>query len=133
MQLYLWKDLSVLSKFFNILIIFSFVQNNVVCTLGTESFRPSAAAQCVQLIAMVELPRGLWPGLIQTLVHNVTNPASTEIVKESTLQAIGYICQVGDNTVRRLYGICQLSDCTIIMIRDRCTPTASSVVEPVQS
>jgi hypothetical protein len=70
------------------------VQNNVVCTLGTESFRPSAAAQCVQLIAMVELPRGLWPGLIQTLVHNVTNPASTEIVKESTLQAIGYICQV---------------------------------------
>jgi hypothetical protein len=66
----------------------------VVCTLGTESFRPSAAAQCVQLIAMVELPRGLWPGLIQTLVHNVTNPASTEIVKESTLQAVGYICQV---------------------------------------
>jgi hypothetical protein len=65
-----------------------------VCTLGTESFRPSAAAQCVQLIAMVELPRGLWPGLIQTLVHNVTNPASTEIVKESTLQAVGYICQV---------------------------------------
>ncbi len=66
----------------------------MVCTLGTESFRPSAAAQCVQLIAMVELPRGLWPGLIQTLVHNVTNPASTEIVKESTLQAVGYICQV---------------------------------------
>ena len=133
--MYLCKDLSVLSKFLNtgILIIVSFVQNNVVCTLGTESFRPSAAAQCVQLIAMVELPRGLWPGLIQTLVHNVTNPASTEIVKESTLQAIGYICQVGDNIVRRLYGICQLSDCTIIMIRDKCTPTASSVVEPVQS
>jgi importin subunit beta-1 len=66
----------------------------VVNTLGTESFRPSAAAQCVQLIAMVELPRALWPGLIQNLVGNVTNPNSTEIVKESTLQAIGYICQV---------------------------------------
>lgn len=63
-------------------------------TLGTESFRPSAAAQCIQLIAMVELPRGLWPGLISILVHNVTDPESTSVLKECTLQAIGYICQV---------------------------------------
>ena len=45
------------------------------------------------MIAVVELPRGCWPGLITTLVGNVTNPASTEMMKESTLQAIGYICQ----------------------------------------
>jgi len=70
-----------------------YTKQNVLGTLGTESFRPSAAAQCVQLIAMVELPRGLWPTLLATLVQNVTNPASTEIMKESTLQAIGYICQ----------------------------------------
>ena len=71
-----------------------YTKQNVLGTLGTESFRPSAAAQCVQLIAMVELPRGLWPALLTTLVQNVTNAASTEIMKESTLQAIGYICQV---------------------------------------
>jgi len=70
-----------------------YTKQNVLGTLGTESFRPSAAAQCVQLIAMVELPRGLWPALLTTLVQNVTNAASTEIMKESTLQAIGYICQ----------------------------------------
>ena len=45
------------------------------------------------MIAVVELPRGCWPGLITTLVGNVTNPASTEIMKESTLQALGYVCQ----------------------------------------
>jgi len=70
-----------------------YTKQNVLGTLGTENFRPSAAAQCLQLIAMVELPRGLWPNLLPTLVQNVTNAASTEIMKESTLQAIGYICQ----------------------------------------
>ena len=36
-------------------------KQNVLGALGTESFRPSAAAQCVQMIAVVELPRCLWP------------------------------------------------------------------------
>ena len=35
----------------------------------------------------------MWPTLIQSLVQNVTNENSTEAVKESTLEAIGYICQ----------------------------------------
>ena len=35
----------------------------------------------------------MWPALLSTLVQNVTNPASTEIMKESSLSAIGYICQ----------------------------------------
>lgn len=70
-----------------------YTKQNVVGALGTESFRPSAAAQCVHMIAVVEIPRGCWPGLITTLVGNVTNPASTEMTKESTLQAIGYVCQ----------------------------------------
>jgi len=71
----------------------NYTKTNVVNTLGTESFRPSAAAQCIQLIAMVELPRSMWPGLIQTLVNNVTNSNSTPVLKECTLQSIGYICQ----------------------------------------
>jgi len=70
-----------------------YTKNNVLNTLGTESFRPSAAAQCVQLIAMVELPRRMWPGLITNLVQNITNPSSTDMLKDCTLQAIGYICQ----------------------------------------
>lgn len=34
-----------------------------------------------------------WPELIPQLVANVTDPSSTEHMKESTLEAIGYICQ----------------------------------------
>ena len=77
-------------------------KQNVLGALGTESFRPSAAAQCVQMIAVVELPRSLWPGLVTTLVQNVTNPASTEMMKESTLQAIGYICQDVEHRYRNI-------------------------------
>jgi len=74
-----------------------YTKNNVLNTLGTEGFRPSAAAQCIQLIAMAELPRGMWPELIGKVVTNVTTPGSTEIMKESSLSAIGYICQDVDS------------------------------------
>ena len=46
-----------------------YTKNNVLGSLGTESFRPSAAAQCIQLIAMAELPRQMWPNLLTTLVQ----------------------------------------------------------------
>ncbi len=62
-------------------------------SLGTETTRPSSAAQCVAYLACAELPNGAWPELIQVLTENVTNPGSTEMLKESTLEAIGYICQ----------------------------------------
>lgn len=69
------------------------VKVNVLSSLGTETVRPSSAAQCVANIACTELPQGLWPELINTLCNNVTNPGSTEMMKESCLEAIGYICQ----------------------------------------
>lgn len=62
-------------------------------SLGTETIRPSSAAQCVAYIAVAELPRGEWRDLILLLTQNVTNPSSTEMTKEATLEAIGYICQ----------------------------------------
>jgi len=71
----------------------AYIKNNVLTALGSESYRPSAAAQCVQCVAVVELPKNLWPDLMRILVTNVTNPHSTEMVKEATLEAIGYICQ----------------------------------------
>ena len=71
----------------------TYIKANVLGSLGTEGYRPSAAAQCVQYIAVVELPQNIWPNLIQILVSNVTNPTSTEMCKEATLECIGYICQ----------------------------------------
>ncbi|XP_019637100.1 PREDICTED: importin subunit beta-1-like isoform X3 [Branchiostoma belcheri] len=69
------------------------IKNNVLQTLGTETTRPSSAAQCVAGIACAEVPHNQWPGIIQHLAANVTTPGRTEQVKEATLEAIGYICQ----------------------------------------
>lgn len=70
-----------------------YIKRNVLNALGTETSRPSAAAQCVAYIAVAELPHSLWPDVIQVLTQNVTNPSSTEFMKEATLEAVGYICQ----------------------------------------
>lgn len=67
--------------------------SQVVGALGTENNRPSSAAQCVAYIAVAELPAGQWKDLIPLLVQNVIGGASTEMMKEATLEAIGYICQ----------------------------------------
>ncbi|RXM32669.1 Importin subunit beta-1 [Acipenser ruthenus] len=69
------------------------VKNYVLQTLGTETYRPSSASQCVAGIACAEIPVNQWPELVPQLVANVTDPSSTEHMKESTLEAIGYICQ----------------------------------------
>ena len=44
----------------------AYIKNNCMETLGTETKRPSQAAQCVGYIACAELPRGLWPDCIST-------------------------------------------------------------------
>ena len=38
----------------------NYIKNNCMEALGTETKRPSQAAQCVGYIACAELPRGLW-------------------------------------------------------------------------
>uniref|UniRef100_A0A0M3J3D4 Importin subunit beta-1 (inferred by orthology to a human protein) n=1 Tax=Anisakis simplex TaxID=6269 RepID=A0A0M3J3D4_ANISI len=70
-----------------------FIKQNVVQTLGTEPFRPSIAAQCVAAIACAEIPSQQWPEVISLLKHNVTTASSNEMLKESCLEALGYICQ----------------------------------------
>ncbi|XP_043211672.1 importin subunit beta-1-like isoform X2 [Amphibalanus amphitrite] len=69
------------------------VKRNILAALGTENNRPSSAAQCVAYIAIVELPQNQWTDLVSVLVNNVIGPGSTEIIKEASLEAIGYICQ----------------------------------------
>ena len=64
--------------------------------IGTETTRPSSAAQCVAYIAVIELSVGQWQDVIPTLVSQVTgnpaNPTPSELLKEVSLEAIGYIC-----------------------------------------
>ncbi|XP_063242784.1 importin subunit beta-1 isoform X2 [Bacillus rossius redtenbacheri] len=70
-----------------------YVKKNILSALGTENSRPSAAAQCVANVAVAELPVGQWTDLIPLLVGNVVGSTATEMLKEATLEAIGYICQ----------------------------------------
>ena len=70
-----------------------FIYYQIFGALGTENNRPGSAAQCVAYVAVTELPVREWTNVIQLLVNNVVNPNSTEILKEATLEAIGYICQ----------------------------------------
>lgn len=67
--------------------------------MGTEQSRPSSAAQCVAYVAVTELPHNQWLDLINMLVNNVVQATSTEMQKEATLEAIGYICQEIDSDV----------------------------------
>lgn len=70
----------------------NYIKNNCIETLGTETKRPSQAAQCVGYIACAELPRNLWPDCINRLMINVTDSNASEMLKESSLETIGYIC-----------------------------------------
>lgn len=65
----------------------------MIRTLGTETEHYRSAAQCVAYIAATEIPQNLWPEVIPTLVANVTNMQATEALKESSLEALGYICE----------------------------------------
>ncbi|XP_055682052.1 importin subunit beta isoform X1 [Lutzomyia longipalpis] len=70
-----------------------YIKKNILTALGTENTRPSSAAQCVAYVAMAELPMNQWDYLIMTLVNNVVDEHSTEMIREASLETIGYICQ----------------------------------------
>ncbi|XP_039268867.1 importin subunit beta-1-like [Styela clava] len=68
------------------------VKKLVLQALGTETNRPSSAAQVIASIACAEIPLDGWKELIPQLVQSVTAETSTEHLKEGALEAIGYIC-----------------------------------------
>lgn len=61
-------------------------------SLGTETSRPSSAAQCVAYVAVAELPANQWNYLIGTLVNKVVEEPSSEMAREAALEAIGKCC-----------------------------------------
>ncbi|TYJ54307.1 hypothetical protein B9479_005066 [Cryptococcus floricola] len=63
-------------------------------TLGSPQQRAGAvAAQCVSAMAAIELEVGKWTDLIPQLLEFVQNQENTGL-RVSTLQAVGYICEV---------------------------------------
>ena len=69
------------------------IKANLLASLGTEGYRPSAAARCIQNVAMVELPQNTWPDLVQALMSNVASATSSESCKEASYESLGYILE----------------------------------------
>ncbi|KAI8646872.1 armadillo-type protein [Parasitella parasitica] len=57
----------------------------------------NTSGQVIAAIAEIELPLGQWPDLIRILLENISTGNDT--VKQSTLQAIGYVCEATDPAV----------------------------------
>ena len=67
-------------------------------TLGSASRPAQSAAQLIASIAAIELPRNEWPDLMVALVQNVGQ--GSDSLKESSLTAIGYVCETDDIELR---------------------------------
>ena len=64
-----------------------------------------AAAQAVAAVAEIELPLGSWNDLIPILLNNMSK-FDNNLLKQATLQAIGFICETivsGDNVFNYIY------------------------------
>jgi len=66
------------------------IKNGVLHTLGSTLVYSRAAGVCA-CIAQIELPKNLWPQLIDILLQNTTS--NNDSLKKGTLQALGYICE----------------------------------------
>ena len=71
----------------------------------------TVAAQSVAAIATVELPQGQWPDLIEILLRFVNTGTSVPL-RQSTLSAIGFICEALVGLVLSLSKILDFIHCS---------------------
>ncbi|KAK6438921.1 karyopherin Kap95 [Oleoguttula sp. CCFEE 5521] len=65
---------------------------------GSDIRAGTSAAQFIAAIAAIEIPREQWPELMDALVRNVGEGSTAQ--KQSSLAAIGYICESDDQDLR---------------------------------
>ena len=65
-------------------------------TLGTETSRPSTAAQVYAAVSTIEVPMGMWDDAVPMLLARLDEQNVTEELTVSVLEAIGYL--TGDIT-----------------------------------
>eukprot|EP00899_Mesostigma_viride_P011808 jgi/Mesvir1/20628/Mv14854-RA.1 len=78
------------------------VRAALLATLGASVVDARhTAAQVMAKIGAIELPRGEWPELIQSLLDNMNAQQSQDAtsLKQATLQALGYVCEEIDSAV----------------------------------
>lgn len=79
------------------------VRTDALKTLHSSGLAAASAAQLIAAIAAIELPRGEWRDLMDTLVKNVQDTtAGQSSVKQSSLTTIGFICESEDMELREV-------------------------------
>ncbi|MBW0462236.1 hypothetical protein O181_001951 [Austropuccinia psidii MF-1] len=70
------------------------VKDGLIRMLGDDQ-RPvrQVSGQAIAAIGAVELPLGMWSGLISQLLQIINTPESGVSLRQATLQAIGYLCE----------------------------------------
>ncbi|KAI9314920.1 armadillo-type protein [Dichotomocladium elegans] len=71
-------------------------QGALVALSSPKRMVGSTAGQVIAAIAEIELPLNQWPDLIRSLLANVTG-SNNSMLKISTLQAIGFVCEATDS------------------------------------
>ncbi|KAJ3130159.1 karyopherin beta [Nowakowskiella sp. JEL0407] len=70
------------------------IKNALLSILATPAKQVAlTVAQIITTIAIIELPNGEWPDLIDSLLNNIDVVAQNNSLKEATLNTIGYICE----------------------------------------
>lgn len=78
----------------------AYVRLVIICSLQIlaglrtdKAFLGRSVAQCVANVALCELVRGEWQDLIDRLENMISSPGAENVLKQSCLEAIGYICE----------------------------------------
>jgi importin subunit beta-1 len=58
-----------------------------------EMMASRVAAQAASEIAAVEIPYNEWPALLPSLLENIQSPQSTDSIRISSLECLGYTCE----------------------------------------
>ena len=70
------------------------IKESLVQTLPSSvSEARHTATQVIAKIASIEIPRREWPDLIGRLLSNMTLPNASAVLKQSTLETLGYVCE----------------------------------------
>ena len=83
----MWGDHYIRQR---IIVILSF---QVLTTLASPvRVGRATAALVVGKLAAIEIPRHLWPDLVDLLLHNIHNAPNVDL-KQATFEALGYVCE----------------------------------------
>ncbi|GHP04367.1 hypothetical protein PPROV_000312100 [Pycnococcus provasolii] len=70
------------------------VKGQLVTTLASAAHEAAlGAAQVIGKMAAVEVPKGTWPDLIDSLLNHMRSPGASAVLRRATLECLGFVCE----------------------------------------